>query len=71
MTASKYRLLLSAAACTALIAIPALHTQQPAATKPATEATKAANKAVQDSLDFNNKEDFENASKASSPSQKS
>ena len=31
------------------------------APKPATEATKAANKAVQDYLNFNDKQDFEDA----------
>ena len=31
--------------------------------KPATETTKAANRAVQQYLDFNNREDFENATR--------
>jgi alkyl sulfatase BDS1-like metallo-beta-lactamase superfamily hydrolase len=39
--------------------------QQPAGTepKPATDATRAANKAVLDYLDFNDREDFENATR--------
>ena len=40
-------------------------TQQPGVSqpKPATEATKAANRAIQEYLDFNNREDFENATR--------
>jgi alkyl sulfatase BDS1-like metallo-beta-lactamase superfamily hydrolase len=35
--------------------------QQPTQPKPATEATKAANRAVQEYLNFNDKRDFEDA----------
>jgi alkyl sulfatase BDS1-like metallo-beta-lactamase superfamily hydrolase len=44
----------------AAIALPA-QAQQPAPSKPATEATKRANAAVQEALPFNDKSDFEDA----------
>src|SRR5262249_27853796 len=38
-------------------------TPAPTQPKPATEATKAANRAIQQYLDFSNREDFENATR--------
>lgn len=42
-------------------AVRALAAQQPTQPKPATEATKAANRAVQEYLNFSDKRDFEDA----------
>jgi alkyl sulfatase BDS1-like metallo-beta-lactamase superfamily hydrolase len=47
-------------AATAMIGLP-VHAQQSAPGKPATEATKRANAAVQEALPFNDKADFEDA----------
>jgi alkyl sulfatase BDS1-like metallo-beta-lactamase superfamily hydrolase len=48
-------------ALAAFAAIPAAQAQDATAPKPATAATKAANEALRSQLDFNDKQDFEDA----------
>ena len=52
--------LVTSALAAAALSAPLL-AQQPTQPKPATEATKAANRAVQEYLNFNDKRDFEDA----------
>lgn len=61
--ASAYRVAIAARilALTAFAAIPAAQAQDAAAPKPATAATRAVNEALASQLDFNDKQDFEDA----------